>query len=144
MFRTCKVIPLAVFAAAVISGAAPAALAAKNPVFIGTFRAEHGTKTAPSGEVRATLDPATDVLTYKISWKGLSGPVNAAHFHGPASFDQDADVMVPIDGPYKSPLSGKVTLDSEQADQLSHGQVYVNLHTEAFPNGEARAQMVRH
>lgn len=144
MLRMHKAVPFAFLAACMMAGVSSAAWAAKSQVFIGTFRAEHGTNTTPSGEVRATLNPDTNVLSYKLSWKGLSGPVNAAHFHGPASFDQDADVMVPVDGPYKSPLSGKVTLDSEQAKELSDGQVYLNLHTEAFPNGEARAQMVKH
>ncbi|MBB3882876.1 CHRD domain-containing protein [Acetobacter oeni] len=143
MFSIYRIVPAAVLAVGVGAMLSQAALAAKSEVFSGTFRAEHGTKSVPSGEVRATLNPDTNVLTYRIIWKGLSGPVNAAHFHGPASYDQDADVMVPVDGPYKSPLSGKVTLDSEQAKELTDGMVYLNLHTEACPNGEARAQMGR-
>ena len=145
MIRMCRVVSLVTLTAVgAMAGAAPAAWAAKNQVFIGNFRGEHGTKTHPTGEVKATLDPDTKLLSDRIYWKGRSGPVNAAHCHGPAAFDQEADVMVPIDGPYNAPLSGKVTLDSEQAKELSDGQVYVNLHTEAFPNGEARAQMVKH
>ena len=111
---------------------------------MGNVVGEHGATTHPGGEVKATLDPKTYELRYRITWKGLSGPVQAAHFHGPASFDQDADVLVPIAGPYGSPLSGKVQLDSEQARLLEAGQVYVNLHTQAYPNGEGRAQLVKH
>ena len=121
-----------------------AALAKTLPVH-GHFAAEAPATTTPTGAVAGSFDTATDTLTYSITYDGLSGPVVAAHFHGPAKLGAAAGVMKPIDGPYDSPIKGTVTLDSSQAKALEHGMVYVNLHTAADPNGEARAQLhVRH
>lgn len=120
-----------------------ASAADKSEMFMGNFTAEHGATSHPEGMVDVSLDPAKHELTYTITWSGLSGPVQAAHFHGPASFDQDAGVVAPIDGPYTSPLKGKVKLDSKQVEALEAGKIYVNLHTAQHPNGETRAQLVK-
>ncbi len=116
------------------------ALARTLPVS-GNFIAEGRATTTPAGAVAGTLDTATDALTYKITYTGLSGPVVAAHFHGPAKRGIDAGVMKPIDGPYDSAIKGSVTLDKTQVKELEKGLVYVNLHTAANPGGEARAQL---
>ncbi|NHN88331.1 CHRD domain-containing protein [Acetobacter conturbans] len=140
-----KTVPVALLAASVFAISTPMALAAgKGEMFMGQFTTEHGTTSHPMGDVHARLNPTTHELTYSIHWSGLTGDVNAAHFHGPAAADQEAGVLVPIDGPYTSPLKGKVQLDSQQAAELEAGQVYVNLHTQAYPNGEARAQLIKH
>ncbi|AEI38153.1 CHRD domain-containing protein [Zymomonas mobilis] len=114
---------------------------AKTVQLFGPLTGEHNATSQPSGMIRATLNTNTNILRYHIRWNGLSGPVVAAHFHGPATETQDADVLVPISGPYKSPLSGAVTLNNQQVGQVQAGQVYVNLHTQRYPNGEARAQL---
>ncbi|GEN58883.1 CHRD domain-containing protein [Acetobacter nitrogenifigens] len=125
-----------------VSAAALTATArAEEIMYMGEFKAEHGATNAPTGDVMATLDTTTNVLKYTIKWKGLTGPVTVAHFHGPAKDGVDAGIVAPIDGPYANPLSGQVTLTSAQEDELANGLVYVNLHTKAFPKGEARAQL---
>lgn len=134
----------AFLASAMLAASASMASAAeKDEMFMGNFSAEHAATSHPTGMVDATLDARTHELTYSIQWFGLSGPVNAAHFHGPAAPDQDAGVVAPIDGPYTSPLKGKIKLDSKQVKELEAGKVYVNLHTAEHPNGEARAQLVK-
>lgn len=107
----------------------------------GHFTAEHGATSHPDGTVRAALNTRTNLVRYTITWTGLSGPVVAAHFHGPAPAGEEAGVLVPIPAPYKSGQHGAVLLSSEQARALQDGQIYVNLHTSALPNGEARAQL---
>ncbi len=107
----------------------------------GHFTPEHGTTSQPDGTVQATLNTRTNLVKYTLTWTGLSGPVVAAHFHGPAPAGEEAGVLVPIPSPYKSGQHGSVLLSSEQAEALQNGQVYVNLHTAAQPNGEARAQL---
>ena len=37
-----------------------------------------------AGTVRATLDTETNEFKYHVEFSGLTGPVVAAHFHGPA------------------------------------------------------------
>ncbi|BCI68828.1 CHRD domain-containing protein [Acetobacter aceti] len=139
-----KTIRSAFLASAVFTASFSMASAAEmDGMFMGNFSPEHGTKSHPKGMVDATLDSKTHELTYSIQWSGLSGPVSVAHFHGPANFDQDAGVVAPIDGPYTSPLKGKVKLDDKQVEELEAGKIYVNLHTAAHPNGEARAQLIK-
>ena len=62
----------------------PMALGESGLPVSGTFAGEHGTATHPSGTVTGRLNPDTDVLSYRITYAHLSGPVTAAHFHGPA------------------------------------------------------------
>ena len=42
-------------------------------------------KTAATGTADLTYDPATRLLTWNVSYTGLSGPATMAHFHGPAT-----------------------------------------------------------
>ena len=97
--------------------------------------------TTASGRAEASLTPATNVLTWRITYSGLSGPVTGAHFHGPAMTGQNASVVVPISAPLTSPITGSATLTPSQAADLTAGKWYVNLHTAANPNGEVRGQV---
>lgn len=133
----CTLLPLAIAAMLVFSTAA----IAKNVSLSGDFAGEHGAANQPSGHVAATLDTTTHQLKYTIDYKGLSGPVTIAHFHGPAKPGVEAGVMKLIPGPYKTGMSHTVTIDAETQSAMLDGATYVNLHTKAHPKGEARAQM---
>jgi hypothetical protein len=115
---------------------------AKTVHLSGTFVTESMAKTTPTGGVKATLDTATDELSYTVTYGGLTGPVHAAHFHGPAAAGQEAGVLVPIPGPYASGLHHEVKVTPKVAKDLLAGMTYVNLHTASYPMGEARAQMM--
>ena len=97
--------------------------------------------TNAAGAVEASLTPVSNVLTWKITYAGLSGPATGAHFHGPATIGQNAAVVVPIKAPLTSPITGSATLTPGQAAELLAGKWYVNLHTAANPSGEARGQV---
>lgn len=114
---------------------------AKTVPLVGHFSAENGTKTLPIGMVKGTLNTRSDLLSYSITYTGLSGPVTAAHFHGPAAPGQDSGVMVPIPGPYHTGMVRKKVVTEAEAKTILAGKTYVNLHTAAEPNGEARAQI---
>lgn len=114
---------------------------AKDVSLTGEFAGEHGATNQPAGHVDATLDTVTHKLKYTIDYKGLSGPVTIAHFHGPAKDGVDAGVMKLIPGPYESGMSKTVTIDAKTQSAMLDGMTYVNLHTKAHPKGEARAQM---
>ncbi len=94
-----------------------------------------------SGDVVATLDPATKKLNYTMTYRGLSGPATAAHFHGPAAAGANAGVAVPIGNNPASPTTGSVTLTDAQVKDLEAGKWYANVHTAANPGGEIRGQM---
>jgi hypothetical protein len=84
-----------------------------------------------------------DVLTWKVSYSGLTGPATAAHFHGPAEPGKNAGVMVPIQNITTSPAEGSATLSDAQAADLMAGRYYVNVHTAANPGGEIRGQVTK-
>jgi hypothetical protein len=95
-----------------------------------------------SGSVDATFDTDSKVFAWTISYHGLTGPVTAAHFHGPADPGQNADPVVPLDGDLtKSPIEGQATITDEQAADLNAGKWYFNLHTDQYPDGEVRGQV---
>ena len=114
---------------------------AKTVKIWGTFVSEGTATTKPVGHVSGTFDTVTDKVTYKITYSGLSGPVKAAHFHGPAGPDTSAPVMLPIPGPYVSGMHNTLTADAATTKALLAGQTYVNPHTAAYPMGETRAQI---
>ena len=97
--------------------------------------------TGGSGTIDTTFDKSTNVLTWTVTYSGLSGPVTAGHFHGPAAAGANAGVAVPFTGDLSSPIRGKATLTAAQAADLTAGRWYVNLHTAKHPGGEIRGQL---
>ena len=97
--------------------------------------------TSATGRIDAVLNKDTHLLRWKLSYKGLSGPATAAHFHGPAPAGANAKVTLALKGPLKSPLEGRATLTPAQALDLRAGKWYFSIHTEAHPGGEIRGQM---
>ena len=98
--------------------------------------------TKGTGEVTATYDPASKMLSWKGSYSGLTGPVTAAHFHGPAEAGKNAGVLVPAPVT-TSPFTGSAQLDAAKAADLDAGKLYFNVHTAANPAGEIRGQVVK-
>ena len=100
-----------------------------------------GNQSKGSGDATATLDTVTKMLTYSVTFKGLTGPATAAHFHGPAAVDANAPPVVPITG-MTSPSKGTTTLTNSQIADLQAGKWYVNVHTTANAGGEIRGQLI--
>jgi hypothetical protein len=100
--------------------------------------------SAGKGTLTATLDTSTNELKYHVEFSGLTGPVTAAHFHGPAAEGANAKPQVPVKtSPISSPLDGSATITPEQAKDLLDGKWYFNLHTAANPGGEIRGQVLK-
>jgi hypothetical protein len=100
------------------------------------------TQSNAKGDLQATLDKNTRVMTWTLQVSGLSGPPTAAHFHGPAPAGENAGVAAPITITGQPTDNGVVTLTAAQMDDLMAGRWYVNVHTAANPNGEIRGQMM--
>jgi hypothetical protein len=96
-----------------------------------------------TGTVEASLDTATNVLSWTITYTGLTGPAVAAHFHGPAEAGKNAAPVVPIEGSLDSPIKGTATISPEQSADLQAGKWYFNIHTDANKGGEIRGQLVK-
>jgi len=97
---------------------------------------------AGKGALVATLDTSTSQLRWKVTYSGLSGPLTAGHFHGPASKTENAGVAIGFKGNLNSPVTGEAILTPVQMGELVDGKWYVNLHTAQNPKGEIRGQVI--
>ena len=110
----------------------------------------------------------TRILNYKVSWSGLSDSVLLMHIHGsaPAGFAagvlQNIIVASSTNGtvgngifPQKTSagkftfaksgtISGTLLVDGVliKEDNLLNGLYYMNIHTNVYPGGEIRAQII--
>jgi hypothetical protein len=102
------------------------------------------TTSTGHGTLTATLDSTSNELKYHVVYDGMTGPVTAAHFHGPAAVGVNAGPQVPVPkSALTSPIEGTATLTAEQAKDLLDGKWYFNLHTAANPGGEVRGQVMK-
>jgi hypothetical protein len=103
-------------------------------------------QTSGSGTANLTYDPSTHVVTWNITFSGLTGPASMAHFHGPAPAGKNAGVKVWISQKgnmdVTSPISGQATLSADDAQMFEAGNMYINVHTKANPGGEIRGQVM--
>jgi hypothetical protein len=99
------------------------------------------TDSKGTGTATVRFNTANKKITWYVRYSGLSGPVTAAHIHGPAEAGANAGVVVPFGGKLTSPIRGSATLTDEQAADLAAGKYYVNLHTDANKGGEVRGQL---
>lgn len=99
--------------------------------------------TSPGkGTADVTYDTATKLLTWKVTYSGLTGPATMAHFHAPAEAGKNAPPVVPLKDA-ASGAEGSATLTDAQAADLLAGKMYFNVHTEANKGGEIRGQVVK-
>jgi len=133
---------------AVLTGAAVFVLASASFAETVNLKAElkGATEVPPTGSkgtgvVTATYDTVSKMLSWKGSYKDLTGPATMAHFHA-GEAGKNGPVVVPIT-PSASPFAGSTTLNDAQAAELLAGKWYVNVHTEANKGGEIRGQVTK-
>lgn len=108
-----------------------------------------------SASFTASTSGAVTTITYTVTVTGnLSGPVTAAHIHGPGGVNDVASPIVTLTvsnatGTTGVLVSGSFTTTGHAtintAQLLTHmlaGNTYVNLHTAANPGGEIRGQII--
>ena len=88
-----------------------------------------------SGDVSAMLDGKA--FSYTVSYKDLTGPAVAAHFHIAAAPGGNGPPTLPA-VVTASPIKGLATLTDAQVADLNAGKWYFNVHTAANPGGEIR------
>ena len=86
----------------------------------------------------AQVDTVNNALTYKFTFKNLTGPATAAHIHGFIGRSGSAGALYTINIPSASAGSANGVWnyqESQEADILK-GLSYINIHTSQNPNGE--------
>ena len=101
------------------------------------------TTSTATGAAEVTFDTASKMLTWTVTYKGLTGKPTAAHFHGPAAVGANAGPVVGLTGSLDSPIKGSFTLNDKQASELEAGMWYLNVHTSKYADGEIRGQVVK-
>ena len=101
-------------------------------------------KTAGHGSAHLIFNPANDMLTWDVTYAGLSSPVTMAHIHtGAAGKNGGVDIWLSKKGhPVAGPIKGSAKLTAAQAKMMMAGDLYINLHTKKHPAGEIRGQIV--
>lgn len=125
-------------ATALVSGAALAEEMTMSVELSGAQQAPP-VETSATGTTDVTYDTETRMLSWTLEYSDLSGDATAAHIHGPADVGENAPPVIPIEE--ASGSEGSAELTEEQAALLMDGKMYVNVHTEANPNGEIRGQI---
>jgi hypothetical protein len=100
--------------------------------------------------VPSTTSTATGLVILRQSIGGLSANVSlslndlsstesAAHVHAPAAAGAAAPAIAAL--PNGQVVDFQIPITPSQANDLGNGQLYVDVHTANFPNGEIRAQL---
>ena len=101
------------------------------------------------GLVTVSYDSISKKMSFIVKWQSMKTPPLAAHFHGPADAESEAGVVVTMKltalgrMPSLNTQRGEVTLTDSQAADLLAGKWYFDFHTERFPRGELRGQVIR-
>ncbi|MET0626776.1 MAG: Calx-beta domain-containing protein, partial [Pyrinomonadaceae bacterium] len=74
-----------------------------------------------------------------LSLQNLTGQPTAVHIHGPAAPGENAPAIFTLPAGEFADL--QLTLTGEQINLLNSGQLYIDVHTQNFPNGEIRARL---
>lgn len=123
-----------------------------------------GVVSSGSGTWTGKLDPNTNILTWTMSFTGLTSNSSASHIHAQAPTTSTANVVLNFAtfagstiqlGGTSGTASGSITLSTAtpgtgltiSGDSLltaiNAGQAYVNVHTSQYPAGEIRGQVVK-
>jgi hypothetical protein len=88
------------------------------------------------------LDASGTTITYNVTYQNLVGTPAASHLHRAAP-GVAGPIIVPLTC-CPNPLSGTAPWDPANTSALLAGNVYVNIHSNLFPGGEIRGQLIEH
>jgi CHRD domain len=100
-----------------------------------------------TGTADVTYNKDTKMLTYTLSWNGLTDKPTMAHIHGVAARGTNAGVKHDLSNVLKKEITGsftdsvKIDASDIKEDSLLSGFYYFNIHTKANPGGEIRGQI---
>jgi hypothetical protein len=101
--------------------------------------------TSPgTGNVQVMLNQSTGALLVTGSFTGLTSNATVAHIHGPTGVGQVTPPLITLDVPALTAgtVTGTGTMNNFQMSDMLSGSTYVDIHSDAYPDGEIRAQIV--
>jgi hypothetical protein len=124
-----------------------------------------GVVSSGTGTWTGTLNPTTNVLTWTMTFSGLTTNSTASHIHAQAPTTTTASVVLNFAtfagstislGAPSGTASGSINLSTQAATPpsltisgdsllkaMNAGQAYVNVHTTQYGAGEIRGQIVK-
>lgn len=97
------------------------------------------TPSAATGAFVGVVDPTTRVLSYTVTYSGITPMMG--HLHRVNAANGTGPVEIPFTS-LTSPIIGTTTLTTAtRLDSLFNGYYYANLHTPTYPAGEIRGDI---
>ncbi len=121
----------------------PNSLPATITVFTATLNSGQEVPTNPSpaiGSATVQVDANQTNANVSLSFSGLTSNETGAHIHGPAALGENAGILFPLSNGQIT--NEQITLTQQQYSDLVNGKWYVNVHSENYPNGEIRGQLL--
>lgn len=109
-----------------------------KPQFAASLTGESNAK----GSLTANYSPSRRLLSWRLSYGNLSGPITWAEFRGPDIEGADSAIVAintQIEG---NPHPGGATLTDRQAADLVAGRWFVVIKTEKYPGGELKGAVI--
>jgi hypothetical protein len=118
-----------------------------------------GNPSPAIGYMDVNYNVGTKILSYKVTWQGLTDSVMLMHIHGLAPIGYAAgvvqNIVTPTNGIYpqktnnkytytqSGTISNTLTVDGVKVkeEDLLNGYYYMNIHTTNYPGGEIRGQI---
>ena len=99
--------------------------------------------TRGAGLAEVTLDTESRLLSWKVTYSGLSGPVIGAHFKAPPEPGSAGGATMTFVAPVASPLVSSIRLNDIQVGDLRAGLWSIALLTARNPRGEIGGALER-
>lgn len=101
-----------------------------------------GSDSTASGHVSLFLDRDTQTISWKLNYTGLSAEPTDISIRGPAGRGGVARVLKDLGGAgLKSPLTGSWMLEDGELEILLQRQMYIQIATVNYMEGEIRCQI---
>ena len=91
-----------------------------------------------TGTATLLLSPDEKTARVSLNFAGLSSAQNGAHIHGPGAAGVIAPILYPL--PSGNLSDFVIALTTTDVQDLKNGLLYINVHSNNFPNGEIRGQ----
>jgi aldose sugar dehydrogenase len=117
-------------------------ISGKQPlVFTATLNGAQETppnNSTATGTATLMLSPDEQTARVSLNFNGLSSAETDAHIHGPAAPGVAGNILFPL--PNGSFTDFLISPSAADVQNLKNGQLYINVHSSNFLNGEIRGQ----